>query len=171
MSNSTIIITTNKHILSNFKRNAYICAVLLTISNFRASAFLHNNFKLILITYKNPIPPTLLFSISKEVDSLCKHKRASLHPVIINSILQALLERSTGKLPSTRLEVANAAGRIATNALEKGCIALKADNDKEMTPLEWQTICGRVVDVITRFKELELILCAKVKNVEWVTKY
>ena len=127
--------TTNKHILSNLKRNTYIYAVLLTIYNFRASAFLHNNFKPILITYKNPIQSTLLFSTSKEVDPLRKDKRASLHPVTINAISQALLEQSTEKLSSTLLEVANAAGRIVIDALEKRHIVEVCASDKQVKNL------------------------------------
>merc|ERR1711862_683215 len=98
--------------------------------------------------------------------------RASLHPTTIYAISQALLQRSTGELAcTTPLETATGAGIIAFDALEKRRVALLADDDKEVTPQEWEMVSGRVVGVITRFKDLEQQLCSKVANVDWVDKY
>jgi len=109
-------------------------------------------------------------------------KRPSLNPTIINTLSQALSLRSSNdpKFPMevsptvTALEVAIAAGKLATKAIEKRAMsskAVKGDESSAFTPEESQLIAGRVVGVVMRWKELEELLIQRVKDSSWVLKY
>lgn len=89
------------------------------------------------------------------------------------------LLQKTPKYDITPLDVAMAASKIATDALEKRRLATlreleKNENDDCSMLLkndECQVIAGRIVGVITRFQEMEQLLIQRVKNVGWVEKY
>jgi len=109
-------------------------------------------------------------------------KRASLSPTIINTISEALYLRAFGdasrpmELSSTvePLEVAIAAGKLATNAIanrEKSSSAVKGDESSAFTQEESQLIAGRVLGVVMRWTELEDRLVQRVKGTAWITKY
>lgn len=109
-------------------------------------------------------------------------KRPSLDPTIINTLSEALSFRSSNdtKFPmevsptAQALDVAIAAGKLATKAIEKRAMsskAVKGDESSAFTPEESQLIAGRVVGVVMRWKELEEVLIQRVKDSSWVLKY
>lgn len=109
-------------------------------------------------------------------------KRPSLNPTIINAISEALLIRSMSDTKNPMeitenvqpLEVAMAAGKLATQCIEKrskSSTAVKGDESSAFTHDEAQLICGRVVGVVMRWDELERILIERVKAQTWITKY
>lgn len=72
------------------------------------------------------------------------------------------------------LDVAVAAGKIATNCIEqraKSSTAVKGDESSAFTHDEAQLICGRVVGVVMRWDELEKTLVERVRAQKWITKY
>lgn len=109
-------------------------------------------------------------------------KRPSLNPTIINAISEALLLRSSDhkNLPMEvtsdvePLEVAIAAGKLASNAIEKrakSSTAVAGDEGSAFTEEECQLIAGRIVGVVMRWAEMESYLIDSVKNTSWVMKY
>jgi hypothetical protein len=109
-------------------------------------------------------------------------KRPSLNPTIINTLSEALSYRSSNDTkfpmevsPTTKaLDVAIAAGKLATKAIEKRALsskAVKGDEGSAFTPDEGQLIAGRVVGVVMRWKELEELLIERVRGSSWVLKY
>jgi hypothetical protein len=122
--------------------------------------------------------------------------RSSLHPTTINCIAEALLLRSSTnnsrndedenncrrniaidiRNPNNEpLQVAIAAGNIASNAILSRSNATKvdgtADNSSIFTTEESQLISGRVVGVVMRLHDLEMELVQRVSLVNWVQKY
>jgi hypothetical protein len=109
-------------------------------------------------------------------------KRPSLNPTIINTISEALSLRANGDAslpmePSDTVEplqVAMAAGKLATGAIEKrakSSSAVEGDESSAFTQEESQLIAGRMLGVVMRWDELERILVERVKGTAWVTKY
>jgi hypothetical protein len=104
--------------------------------------------------------------------------RPSLHPVTINALADALRARArnVADIPirineSTQpLEVAIAAGKIASSAIEKRQ-QTSNDDGMTMTVVEEQTIAGRIVGVVMRFDDLEQKLWSKCQVAGWVSKY
>jgi len=124
--------------------------------------------------------------------------RPSLHPTTINAISEALLVRArqsnavkdddttiTEGYPLVvneekgikPIDVAVAAGRLATDAISKRTDAtlknIEVEGDKSMifNEQECQVLAGRVVGVVMRFKELEDLLIKSVNKVGWIEKY
>jgi hypothetical protein len=104
--------------------------------------------------------------------------RPSLHPVTINALADALRARARNDADfpirvneSTQpVEVAVAAGKIASSAIEKRQKTSDEDG-MTMTVVEEQTIAGRVVGVVMRFDDLEQKLWSKCQVAGWVSKY
>lgn len=109
-------------------------------------------------------------------------KRPSLNPTIINAISEALLKRASNDstLPmevsptAEPLDVAVAAGKIASNAIEqraKSSTAVVGDESSAFTAEECQLVAGRIVGVVMRWSEMEEALINRVKGTPWVLKY
>ena len=104
--------------------------------------------------------------------------RPSLHPVTINALSEALKLRAKNleDLPLRRtegvepLQIALAAGRVATEAIHKRQQASKEDG-MTLEAKEEQTIAGRVVGVMMRVEDLEEMLIEKCSTVTWIGKY
>ncbi len=110
-------------------------------------------------------------------------KRPSLNPTIINTISEAILLRCSNDPSQPPLEVtpevepievAMAAGQLATNAIDKrakSSTAVKGDESSAFNQEEGQLIAGRIVGVVMRWTELESLLIEQVKKTSWVLKY
>ena len=103
--------------------------------------------------------------------------RPSLHPLTINAI-STVLQKRTQKDSTLRvdapdvqgLQVAMAAGEIATAALQKRQEQSKQD-DMQLTTEEGQTVAGRIVGVTMRLPSLEKLLHDKCTAASWIAKY
>jgi hypothetical protein len=123
---------------------------------------------------------SLLFESSSSGDPVraATGIRPSLHPVTINALADALRARARNEAEtpmrvneSTQpLEVAIAAGTIASSAIEKRQQTSDEDG-MTLTVEEEQTIAGRVVGVVMRFDILEEQLWSKCQVAGWVSKY
>jgi hypothetical protein len=123
---------------------------------------------------------SLLFESSSSGDPVraATGIRPSLHPVTINALADALRARArnVAEIPIRvnesvqPLEVAIAAGTIASSAIEKRQQTSDEDG-MTLTVEEEQTIAGRVVGVVMRFDDLEQQLWSKCQAVGWVSKY
>jgi hypothetical protein len=104
--------------------------------------------------------------------------RPSLHPLTINIISEALKVRARNddaiplRLSATiePLQVAIAAGKLASNAIQKRQDSSGSDGMK-LTVEEQQIVAGRVVGVVMRFTELEGTLHKKCQAASWIAKY
>jgi hypothetical protein len=104
--------------------------------------------------------------------------RPSLHPLTINILADALKirARNDSSIPLhvadhiTPLQVAMAAGKLASNAIQKRQAASKTDN-MSLTVFEQETVAGRVVGVVMRLPSLESQLWLKCSSASWVDKY
>jgi hypothetical protein len=109
--------------------------------------------------------------------------RPSLHPVTINCIADALLQRSKPSNDGTNsvidiaqsqkpIETAILAGSIAMNAIQQRQSASLLDETTDsFTMEESNVISGRVVGVVMRMRELEHQLRSKVGKADYVWKY
>ncbi len=72
------------------------------------------------------------------------------------------------------LDVAVAAGKLASNAIEKRAMsstAVAGDESSAFTEEECQLVAGRIVGVVMRWDEIESTLVGRVKSTSWVLKY
>ena len=106
--------------------------------------------------------------------------RPSLSPTIINSISQALLERSTTKLsyiPSTTNQPINImvnAASLASKAIQsraQSSTSVQGDEKSIFNEEESKLVAGRIVGVLMRLHDLETDLVNRVRDVSWVKKY
>lgn len=110
---------------------------------------------------------------------LANNVRPSLNPTVINTISNALLQRSTTKssfIPTSTtkpIDIMVQAGSLASVAIQNRLkSSMHVDGDDGAFNLEEsKLVAGRVVGVIMRLHELEDQLIEKVRNVGWIKKY
>lgn len=107
--------------------------------------------------------------------------RPSLHPVTINALAKCLKLRARnipnqplqvvqGDTQRQPLQVAQCAATIALEAIQQR----QKDSVRDgmiLTPIEQQTVTGRVVGVVLRLPELEALLLERCTATAWVRKY
>jgi hypothetical protein len=112
---------------------------------------------------------------------LANNIRPSLNPTIINTISNALLQRSTTKssyIPSTSstpIEIMTEAAKLASEAIQSRALSstqVKGDNGA-FNQEECQLVAGRIVGVCMRLGQLEDDLMDRINDPSssWVKKY
>jgi hypothetical protein len=105
--------------------------------------------------------------------------RPSLNPTVINTIANALLQRSTTRssfIPSSQTQpiaIMVEAASLASKAIQsraKGSTQVSGDNGA-FTEEEGKLVAGRIVGVLMRLNDLEDELIEKVMGTSWVKKY
>mmetsp|Transcript_2251 Transcript_2251/g.2699 ORF Transcript_2251/g.2699 Transcript_2251/m.2699 type:complete len:319 (-) Transcript_2251:16-972(-) len=105
--------------------------------------------------------------------------RPSLNPTIINTLSNALLERSSTKTsfilsPNIQpIEIMLEASTLATKAIQDRAKSSEkvSGDDGAFNTQESQLVAGRIIGVIMRLGELEDELIKRVKGTVWVKKY
>jgi hypothetical protein len=110
---------------------------------------------------------------------LANNVRPSLNPTVINTISNALLQRSTTKssfIPTSTtkpIDIMVQAGSLASVAIQnRAKSSMHVDGDDGAFNLEEsKLVAGRIVGVMMRLHELEDQLIERVKGVGWIKKY
>ena len=110
---------------------------------------------------------------------LANNIRPSLNPTIINTIAQALQQRSSSRtsfIPSsenTPIQIMLEAASLASKAIQqraKGSDKVSGDSGA-FNEEESKLVAGRIIGVIMRLQELEMILIERANSVPWISKY